>query len=295
MKTILLPALLLCGLLPAGAAAQALTARIVAGQLTGLGHVVPPTPVPFACGPAGQCMELDVDGNGSNDLQLRSYSVGTGGASGVTGLELLALRPDLELAGADSATWSLADGRHSYALPLAAGDSVSSRPLAQGRYVSWQRAQAGTNAKVTLLFSQSAGPGGPARVSGYWRDAAVRYIGLRVALGTGGYRYGWLQTQGQAAVMSFALQTVATAARSAAVRALPAYPNPVAEQLYLALPAATEARLELLDALGRPVLTRLLAARDASPAIDVSSLRPGVYTLRVHTAAGSSSQRISKL
>jgi hypothetical protein len=299
MKKSLLPFSVALGLLCLHIDVHAQHTRIVAGQLTGMHHVQPANPILFACGPAGQCIELDVDGNGSNDVQLKAYNVGTGGSSGVYIVEILGTRPEIELAGTDSATWAPTDSRHAYAVPLALGDSVSARPLSSGRYVNWQVATSTAAARVSLLFSQLPSSGGAPYQTGYWRSAATRYVGLRMAQSTGGYRYGWLQTEMQGStvsVVSYGFQTAITSSRSRRLSAVQLYPNPVERYLQLQLPAATAAHLEILDGLGRKLLTRELPA-SLSPiqAIDLSTLEPGVYTVHVRTTAGSVSQRLSKL
>ena len=75
---------------------------------------------------------------------------------------------------------------------------------------------------------------------------------------------------------------------------LAAYPVPAHQQLHLALDAASRPRqVQLLDALGRPVLTQPVTAPALT--LDLATLPPGVYLLRVQYASGETSvRRITK-
>ncbi len=97
------------------------------------------------------------------------------------------------------------------------------------------------------------------------------------------------------AITAVLLPTAALARHAAS--AWTAYPNPTTDALTVALdlPAAGLLRLELLDALGRPVRRQTLAA-PAGPlrqALDLRGLAPGVYVLRLTPPTGpATTQRV---
>ena len=74
---------------------------------------------------------------------------------------------------------------------------------------------------------------------------------------------------------------------------LQVYPNPSADGRYqLVLAAGLRPEyLTVLDALGRPVLARALAA-GAAPALDLSAQAPGLYTLLLRTSQGVARQQL---
>ena len=84
----------------------------------------------------------------------------------------------------------------------------------------------------------------------------------------------------------------ATAARPAQPLAVSLYPNPAARELRVELPAGTwAARLDIYDALGRPVLGQAIVPGQA---VDVSGLTPGLYNTRLTTGTTTSVGRFSK-
>ncbi|MCC2548004.1 T9SS type A sorting domain-containing protein [Hymenobacter sp. BT175] len=269
-------------------ASYAQQGRIVAGQTAGL-RVMPST-INFGCSPAGFCQELDVDGDGQNDLILSTRTVGTGSGSGVYYIEAEAKRADTEVAGADSATWGTTVRNRGMALPLAAGDSISSRPRSSGRYVWWKPASGTLMSKASLYFSQVSPSG--SSTSGYWRDTATHYLGLRMAQRGGGYRYGWLRIKGQATVRSYAFQTSINPVRPGQLAGLAIYPNPANGQLFVQLPTPGSARVEILDARGACRREQLILTGSAPAELLLTGLAPGLYLVRVSTAAGSFTQRI---
>ncbi|WP_345235391.1 T9SS type A sorting domain-containing protein [Hymenobacter saemangeumensis] len=251
--------------------------------------------VQFGCSPASNtiCQELDLDGDGSNDVSLAHAQVSTGGLSGVVYYEVRALRTNVELAGADSATWN--GSRNSYALPLALGEDIDTPARAVGRFTSWRQGTATAPAKVTIFFSQSAGPGQPGRVSGYWLDSnALYYAGARIGTAQNGYRYGWMLVRGQAWVESYAMQTVLTGSSQARALALSLYPNPALQEVVLTLPTASSGQATLRDLSGRAISQQELNSRSATHSISLEQLPAGVYLLEVHTPAGSATRRILK-
>ncbi|MDO7875178.1 T9SS type A sorting domain-containing protein [Hymenobacter sp. ASUV-10] len=77
---------------------------------------------------------------------------------------------------------------------------------------------------------------------------------------------------------------------AAATPATLAWPVPARGQLHLSLDAAARpSRVELLDALGRPVLRQ---PATAELTLDISALPAGTYVLRVHYASGPVARRV---
>ncbi|MEM1116358.1 MAG: alpha-amylase family glycosyl hydrolase [Bacteroidota bacterium] len=88
------------------------------------------------------------------------------------------------------------------------------------------------------------------------------------------------------------------AAPEAAAGLQAVFPNPAASgaRVRFALAAPGAVRLDVLDALGRQVLTvadRTFAAGDHEAAVDVSSLPAGVYVVRLATEAGAETARLT--
>lgn len=83
--------------------------------------------------------------------------------------------------------------------------------------------------------------------------------------------------------------TLATAP-PAALAGLSLFPNPAHGKAVVRVPASP-ATLTLLDALGRPVRTRLAAANAEVP-LDLTGLAPGVYALRVQAGAAVATQKL---
>jgi len=76
---------------------------------------------------------------------------------------------------------------------------------------------------------------------------------------------------------------------SAALNAtLQVYPNPTTGPTRVAWPASSQpTRLEVLDVLGRPVRTEVLAASATEHQLELTGLPPGVYLVRLHTQAAN--------
>ena len=91
--------------------------------------------------------------------------------------------------------------------------------------------------------------------------------------------------------------TVTRAGPAAEALALTAGPNPVraATTLRFALPAASDVRLAVVDALGRTVRRLDLGARPAGAddaVLSAGGLAPGVYTVRLDAGARSTAVRV---
>ncbi|WP_165903863.1 T9SS type A sorting domain-containing protein [Hymenobacter gummosus] len=89
---------------------------------------------------------------------------------------------------------------------------------------------------------------------------------------------------------------VAVTVAGAAAASCTAYPNPFADELYVALPAGTEpqpATAVLTTLTGQPVLSAPLQPQAAPQRLSLPGLAPGIYVLRLTTAAGTTTQRIS--
>lgn len=96
------------------------------------------------------------------------------------------------------------------------------------------------------------------------------------------------------AVLSYDVSAVvpvaAEGAGPAAAAALVAWPNPVRGRLWVAAPAGA---LAVSDALGRTVVARRVAFDGDRTELDVSGWAPGVYLVRVTSAAGTWSERVT--
>jgi len=94
-----------------------------------------------------------------------------------------------------------------------------------------------------------------------------------------------------------AYSPVVTLSRPAASTA-GAYPNPFTDALYVALPGSMEAQpatVQLFSLTGQPVYTGQLQLGAVAQAVpNLPALAPGIYVLRLTTAAGTTSQRISR-
>jgi len=107
--------------------------------------------------------------------------------------------------------------------------------------------------------------------------------------------YGALRTvAGQVRFGLARLTNVGLATRAAAV-ALPleVYPNPASQRLTVLLPASTASlQATLLDLTGRAVRRWALPAHQPEAGLDVSTVAPGVYVLRIPAAAGVYQQKV---
>ncbi len=119
---------------------------------------------------------------------------------------------------------------------------------------------------------------------------------------TGGVvHYDWTATLQYAVVsgVEYGQQIVATGDGASPARlALRAGPNPVSGRLTVryALPSPADARLAVVDALGREVRTADLGARpagDGAETLALDGLSPGVYTIRLTAGEASATTRIS--
>jgi hypothetical protein len=101
--------------------------------------------------------------------------------------------------------------------------------------------------------------------------------------GTGGWNINWWKLTRQAAAQS------AVAAVEADVVAWEVYPNPVQNSLSLS-PGFVGGRVVITDQTGNKVLTSVVS----EGALDVSTLRPGVYTVVVTKNKKTVSRKIIK-
>ncbi|MCB2407309.1 carbohydrate-binding protein [Hymenobacter lucidus] len=101
----------------------------------------------------------------------------------------------------------------------------------------------------------------------------------------GGWNFNWLRITKVATAARPAGTTLAASGAGSLERSLELYPNPVARTLHFrAESALAGSSFEVIDITGRTVLQGQLAATD----LDVSTLKAGVYTLRI-SAAGQAS------
>jgi hypothetical protein len=74
------------------------------------------------------------------------------------------------------------------------------------------------------------------------------------------------------------------------------FPNPTTGTATVALPGTSEVPLDVLNALGQPVLQRTArpSAGQLTETLDLRALPAGVYTVRLHTPAGTVARRLVK-
>ncbi|MDO7877639.1 T9SS type A sorting domain-containing protein [Hymenobacter sp. ASUV-10] len=90
-------------------------------------------------------------------------------------------------------------------------------------------------------------------------------------------------------------QVVLTATAAAQLSAVELTPNPAHGSCRLRVPAiggAAAVQLQLLNALGQPVLTRTLPATGTTTELDVRGLAAGLYLVQLHAGAASTSRRL---
>ena len=171
---------------------------------------------------------------------------------------------------------------------------------------------AATGVPLYITEYDSDGPGDADQLAEYqrvfplfWQNPAVKGVTLW------GYRIGhWRTAQGAYLVNADAterpamtwlrnyIQTTAlsTRATSAASAGIFAYPNPTTGSVSLSLPADLSAQpldVQLLSPLGQQVLRQTLPAGEgAVRPLALPGVAPGLYTLRLQSAAGTSSQKL---
>ena len=125
---------------------------------------------------------------------------------------------------------------------------------------------------------------------------SYQYLDAAAPAGTSYYRLRQVDLDGTVAY-SPVVVLARPAAGSAAAKPL-AFPVPFTDALSVALPGADApqaATVALLTLDGRTVYSRTLALSAAPQALDgLPTLAPGIYVLRTTTAAGSTTQRISR-
>ena len=252
-------------------AAQA-QAGIVAGQTVGM-QVTYSNNVFFYTDsqPPHQSNQLDVDGDGTDDLTLYCEM------SGVYVLELRSLVP---------AVWQIASAAaYAYSIPLASPINASSNGGFWAGFGTLHRAI-----------------GGSRYTAGNWNiDTLTRYIGIR-QLRNGLWRYGYLKTKRRIAdyssplyVTAYAMESVVTGVSQQQLTGIEVYPNPVVDQLQIVIPERTVAQVEIKDLTGRVQLCQALPPGPLTHSISLAGLSAGTYLVRLHTAGGTLTRRISKL
>jgi hypothetical protein len=109
---------------------------------------------------------------------------------------------------------------------------------------------------------------------------------------TGGYNLNWIRiTKSSTAARTALASTTTTAAKPSSGKVLELYPNPVAERLNLSLaPEYAGEQMQILSVEGRVVWRGTYTGE----AVNVASLKPGLYTLVVQTKAQKLVSRFSK-
>ncbi|MGY3091311.1 endo-1,4-beta-xylanase [Hymenobacter sp. UYAg731] len=172
---------------------------------------------------------------------------------------------------------------------------------------------AATNVPLYVTEYDSDGPGDAAQLAEYqrvfplfWENPSVKGVTMW------GYRVGhWRTAQGANLVNADATErptmvwlrnyvqtmALATKATSAASAGIAVYPNPAtAGRVSLSLPVALRQQaveVQLLNTLGQPVLRHVLpASAEAVRSLALPGVAPGLYTLRLQSAAGVNSQKL---
>ena len=130
-------------------------------------------------------------------------------------------------------------------------------------------------------------------------EMSYRYLDASAPALQAGTRYYRLRQEDLDGTTTYSpVASVSRAASSPASTKLEAYPNPFADVLNVALPAGSElqaTQVELLALTGQPVFRSQLTLGAAAQALTLpASLAPGSYVLRVSTATGTLTQRVSK-
>ena len=177
--------------------------------------------------------------------------------------------------------------------------SFTGKATAAGTQLSWATAQEVNSARFVVERSTdgrrfeaiaelaAAGNSGP-RSYGYL-DAAAPALSASLSY----YRLRQEDRDG-----TTAYSAVVSVGRKAAAGSAPAtaYPNPFRDVLQVALPGNSEtqpATVVLMSATGQPVYRAQLQLGATSQALPVADLAPGVYLLRLTTASGTTTQRVS--
>ncbi|MCC3157536.1 T9SS type A sorting domain-containing protein [Hymenobacter sp. 15J16-1T3B] len=226
----------------------------------------------------------------------------------------------------DVADFALADVNQDGSLDIVAPGlgSVQLYLLQAGQFLAYGYYPANGLPNVTAVADVN-GDGRPDMLT---NDSGTRDIGTLLGQPGGGFVNGnsytnWPRATGSASYKSLAvgdvnadgkldivsgnmlsnevgvlLNTSVLAARPGAVsQDLALFPNPARHAATLHLPAgmgAQAATLTVADALGRVVRTRALpAAPGCQPTLDLTGLRPGVYTVRVQAGARAAVQRLT--
>ncbi|MCC3157456.1 FG-GAP-like repeat-containing protein [Hymenobacter sp. 15J16-1T3B] len=109
--------------------------------------------------------------------------------------------------------------------------------------------------------------------------------------GAAGTRYYRLRQVDQDGTTDYSAVVVVSSQATVAGPGAAAYPNPFVDALYVALPAGTEpqaAHAELLNLAGQPIFSaKLQLQATPQPLSGLPALTPGIYVLRLTTAAGT--------
>lgn len=175
-------------------------------------------------------------------------------------------------------------------------------------YAVGQSVVIGAQTVVTDVASgseyRSGGANGPTAATTYRLGREIGPVGYHVEFsgtsGTPPRQWDAVLAFARVGTMMYGEQVVAEEAAPAAAEALALSvgPNPARASLALAfsLPAASDARLEVVDALGRMVQRLDLGARGAgaqTARLDVSGLAAGVYSVRLVAGAAQTATQIS--
>ncbi|MCB2379643.1 T9SS type A sorting domain-containing protein [Hymenobacter sp. BT635] len=235
---------------------------------------------------------LDLNQDGRNDLEFTAYA---SSSSFPTDAEarLMPLHDDIRL---------YTDIQTPMIARFVPGDTIQHNirqpnPLVPSRM--WANRSTIYPYGFSWLTRLGSNPAGSNRF-GNWLTTEDGYVAIRLMSLTVD-RMGWVRVQVSAVtteqltitVKDFSLSNVVLGQQKATQAGWQIYPVPAADYLMLQAPAATTGHLTVYDALGKPHLASSFTGTRHQ--LDLSALAAGMYVIRIETAAGTFTQRVTKL
>ena len=179
--------------------------------------------------------------------------------------------------------------------------SFAAQNASAGAQLSWATATETNSARFEVQRSLDgasfATVGSVAAAGSSATPRSYQYLDAAAPAGTSYYRLRQVDLDGTVAYSAVAVLARPATGAGAAAKAL-AFPVPFTETLSVALPgteAPQAATVALLTLDGRTVYSRSLALSATPQALaELPALAPGLYVLRTTTAAGTTTQRISR-
>jgi uncharacterized protein (DUF2141 family) len=181
--------------------------------------------------------------------------------------------------------------------------TFTGKALASGTQLSWATAQEKNSARFVVersIDGQKFESVAELAAAGTSSAHSYQYLDASAAALQAGTRYYRLRQEDLDGTTSYSpVVSVGHSAATLSSTKLDVYPNPFATELNVALPAGSEAQaatVVLSSMTGQPVFSGQLQLSATPQALSLSAdLAPGIYVLRVTTAAGTTlTQRVSK-